>query len=78
MSVTLWAMGGDRGRKKRRTDASKARSTDTPSAAPPDCFLCPITREMLRDPVITADGHTYEREAIEKHLSEIDALVEAV
>lgn len=30
-----------------------------------DSFLCPITREVMEDPVIAADGHTYEREAIE-------------
>ena len=25
---------------------------------------CPITRELLKDPVVAADGHTYERSAI--------------
>jgi hypothetical protein len=54
------------------------RSSAPPSAAaeakaeakdmPPAQFLCPITQEMMRDPVITADGHTYEREAIAKWL----------
>jgi hypothetical protein len=27
-------------------------------------FLCPITHEVMTDPVVSADGHTYEREAI--------------
>ena len=27
-------------------------------------YLCPITGEICSDPVFTADGHTYEREAI--------------
>ena len=27
-------------------------------------FLCPITREVMSDPVVAADGHTYERAAI--------------
>lgn len=27
-------------------------------------FLCPITAELMRDPVIGTDGHTYERSAI--------------
>ena len=27
-------------------------------------LLCPILHERMRDPVIAADGHTYEREAI--------------
>ena len=35
----------------------------------PDHLLCPITREMFRDPVmLVASGHTYERAAIEEHL----------
>ena len=29
-------------------------------------FMCPITQRLIKDPVITCDGHTYEREAIEK------------
>ena len=31
---------------------------------PPDWLLCPITQELMRDPVITTDGHAYERTAI--------------
>jgi hypothetical protein len=34
----------------------------------PDDYLCPITQELLDDPVITSDGQTYERFAIEKWL----------
>jgi len=30
----------------------------------PDDFRCPITTVVMRDPVVAADGHTYEREAI--------------
>jgi len=33
-----------------------------------DAFLCPITREIMNDPVICCDGHTYEREAIDMWL----------
>merc|ERR1712045_349656 len=33
-----------------------------------DSFLCPITRELMTDPVICCDGHTYERAAIEQWL----------
>jgi len=32
----------------------------------PETFLCPITYQAMYDPVVAADGHTYEREAIEK------------
>ena len=31
-----------------------------------DEFVCPITYELLREPVVGSDGHTYEKEAIEK------------
>jgi hypothetical protein len=32
--------------------------------AVPDGFLCPITQDVMRDPVILQDGHSYERKAI--------------
>ena len=32
-------------------------------------FICPITLEVMKDPVICLDAHTYERSAIEKWLS---------
>ena len=31
-----------------------------------DIFTCPITTELMVDPVICSDGHTYERYAIEE------------
>ncbi|CAI5470619.1 unnamed protein product [Closterium sp. Yama58-4] len=34
----------------------------------PPAFVDCITQEIMRDPVITADGHSYERAAIEKWL----------
>ena len=36
-----------------------------PGDAPED-LLCPITHELFRDPVFLADGHVYERSAIER------------
>jgi len=30
----------------------------------PEDFFCPITQELFIDPVLTEDGHTYERHAI--------------
>jgi hypothetical protein len=33
-----------------------------PSAA------CPLTKQCMTNPVVAADGHTYERSAIEKHM----------
>lgn len=32
---------------------------------PPDKLLCPITLELFVDPVVAADGETYERSEIE-------------
>ena len=39
------------------------------SQVEPDHLLCPITRDMFRDPVILIEsGHTYENAAIQRHL----------
>ncbi|XP_061609355.1 WD repeat, SAM and U-box domain-containing protein 1 [Phyllopteryx taeniolatus] len=35
----------------------------------PDEFLCPITRELMREPVLAADGYSYEKEAIAMWIS---------
>jgi hypothetical protein len=32
----------------------------------PNEFLCPVTQELMEDPVIATDGHTYERSEIER------------
>ncbi|CAG9322210.1 unnamed protein product [Blepharisma stoltei] len=36
--------------------------------APPRYLICPISHELMEDPVFTADGHTYERSAIDNWL----------
>ncbi|MDF2577313.1 MAG: hypothetical protein K0S74_797 [Chlamydiales bacterium] len=33
-------------------------------------FICPITLEIMRDPVVASEGHTYEREVIEKWIKD--------
>ena len=38
----------------------------------PDQYLCPITLEIMRDPVTTVDGITYERVAIADWLANKD------
>lgn len=35
----------------------------------PDEFICPITRELMKEPVIATDGYSYEREAIESWIN---------
>ena len=42
-----------------------------PAPVPPQ-YLCPITGEVMEDPVTTADGHAYERAAIAQWLSNHD------
>jgi hypothetical protein len=39
------------------------------SIAPPRELICPITQELLHDPVIASDGHTYERKSLVTWLS---------
>ncbi|MFN7094567.1 MAG: ankyrin repeat domain-containing protein, partial [Burkholderiales bacterium] len=36
----------------------------------PENLLCPLTHEPFKEPVIAKDGHTYEKEAIEKWVIE--------
>lgn len=38
----------------------------------PERYLCSITSQIMIDPVMAADGHTYEREAIEQWLQTHD------
>lgn len=38
------------------------------TSQPPDEFVCPISLELMDDPVCAADGHTYEKGAIEDWL----------
>jgi hypothetical protein len=57
-------------------EAAEALVDATPSAPgvgddeePPDEFVCPITQEVMDDPAVAADGHTYERAAIERWMA---------
>jgi tetratricopeptide (TPR) repeat protein len=34
-------------------------------------FQCPLTLELMRDPVVTPNGNTYEREMIERHIDSV-------
>lgn len=48
-------------------------SSDNESSCPaviPDDYLCPISLDLMRDPVIVATGQTYERGNIQKWLEE--------
>lgn len=37
------------------------------SVEPPSQLVCPITLDVMEDPVLATDGHTYDRKAIERH-----------
>lgn len=40
-----------------------------PQAPPPLEFICPITQDIMKDPVIDNEGVSYERSAIEEWLN---------
>lgn len=52
--------------------------TDTSPTSPskavaiPDHFICPISLEIMQDPVICSDGNTYERTEITRWLQSHD------
>ena len=47
---------------------SSPRPARAVRGTPPHSFVCPISMETFRDPVVTADGETYERACIQRHL----------
>jgi len=52
-----------------RDNASDYESDDERCAPdPPDEFVCPITYELMVDPMIAPDGNTYERTAVVRAL----------
>jgi hypothetical protein len=58
------AAGGPGATAAAATVATAPVPVPVPAAAAPPEYLCPITGELLSDPVVCADGHTYERTAI--------------
>ena len=51
------------------TAAGTAAEVVQVSDDPPDEFVCPISQEVMQDPVFATDGHTYERQCIEQWLA---------
>ncbi|XP_044983336.1 U-box domain-containing protein 52-like isoform X2 [Hordeum vulgare subsp. vulgare] len=39
---------------------------------PPSHFMCPILKRVMKDPVLAADGYSYERSAMEMWLCDMD------
>lgn len=47
-------------------DSCEASARRTLLPAETNCYMCPITQQLMREPVLAADGHSYERTAIEE------------
>ncbi|XP_059300517.1 U-box domain-containing protein 13-like isoform X1 [Lycium ferocissimum] len=60
----------DSSSREKSSTCSGQASTETTHKAPviPDDFRCPISLELMKDPVIVSSGQTYERSSIEKWL----------
>ena len=56
---------GIRSAMKRADEEALDGEAAVASPVPHEC-LCPITRQIMLDPVVAADGHSYERTAIQK------------
>jgi hypothetical protein len=48
--------------------AEQAAARQHHPSEPPAHLLCPITQQLMEHPVVAADGHTYERAALEAWL----------
>jgi hypothetical protein len=55
--------------------AASAESVNEDLSGVPNEFLCPIYKDIMRDPVVAADGFSYERAAIEHWIRQQDPLV---
>jgi len=57
---------GNLQRSKKDNTEETGRGKQKVEEDPPDEFLCPITQEIMQDPVVASDGHSYERKAIQE------------
>ena len=61
MDLSFLGLGDDEPRARRSGAAAAAAAADY---EPLEDYQCPITTEVMIDPVVTTDGFTYERAAI--------------
>jgi U-box domain len=58
------AAGGNANRRDEGDDEDEERSDEGGALRVPDEFVCPLTLTVMRDPVVSRFGHSYERDAI--------------
>ena len=51
---------------------SKSQQENASRVSIPDGFICPITQDVMKDPGMLLDGHSYERAAIQDWLQKSD------
>eukprot|EP00621_Florenciella_sp_RCC1693_P014760 CAMPEP_0182536334 /NCGR_PEP_ID=MMETSP1323-20130603/19807_1 /TAXON_ID=236787 /ORGANISM="Florenciella parvula, Strain RCC1693" /LENGTH=596 /DNA_ID=CAMNT_0024746559 /DNA_START=78 /DNA_END=1868 /DNA_ORIENTATION=- len=54
-----------REKKRQRDEKHRGSKKERKHCKVPPDFLCPITQEIMTDPVMALDGHSYERDAIQ-------------
>jgi len=54
--------------KHHRSDSDSSNASTTGGNIIPSKFVCPITKNLMSDPVMAFDGYTYERTAIAQYL----------
>jgi hypothetical protein len=61
-----WTLGSDIPKIPKKLSDTSSNHMLQERFSIPDNFLCPISREVMDDPVITCDGFTFERNEIER------------
>lgn len=56
----------------KQVESPACAASDDDGESFPEHFVCPITFDVMSDPVVAADGHTYERTALEHWLQTHD------
>lgn len=80
MTINMAAADGSSSTNHADGDAHTANSSTSDATAIDDGtasnvlgqFRCPLTRKVMKDPVVAPDGYTYERSAIEAWLEKHD------
>ena len=63
-----WTLGSTIPKIPKQTSGTTSTALDNERFSVPDEYLCPISREVMDDPVLSTDGFTFERTAIERYI----------